>query len=355
MMATYDRDDVLAALTLDAVLAWTGTEVCRPAVGDWHGRTCPSGIYHSHSSRAFVVSPEPPHKWVCNCCGTRGDILTAIAAHAGITTRGADYPRALAIAAEIAGVPARQLTDEERAARRAAARERQAQQHREALQREQFERAWGIEHATAYWEALPTSNTAGERYLRERGLHGAIARGLVRFDPMGEWLSAGVRDSIATPLLTADGQIVNIRRRRLPRYVHGPDGQRFSPLPSCISGYGLGTYVGAINDVAASRDTVLVEGFADSLTAALAWPDALVIGAQSASNLPGLGEHIATRVRRHGGRMLVVPHDDDSGIRHAEAACLVAIHEGLRLDETLVIVNLRAPDLNDAWRAGWRP
>ena len=348
-------EDIDAALTVEAALAWAGLDgdTHRDRFGDWYGRRCPLE-YHNRSIRAFTIDPDRK-LWICNCHGIGGDLLKLIAIKSGFSTRGPDFRRVMQIAAEIAGVAARPLTTEERAQRIAAHRERREREARERMERLQFERAWAIEHAAAYWHALPTRNRPGERYLKERGLLGAIERGLVRFDPMSEWLSAGVRDSLAIPVFSADGKIVNVRRRRLPRYVHGPDGQRFSPLARYISAYGHGTYAGSISDVAAGRDVALVEGFADSITAALAWPETTVIGAQSCVELPELAKHIAPRVARHGGRMLVCPHRDDDGIRNALRAGEIAIDAGLRIDETLVIVRYPADDLNAAWAGGWRP
>lgn len=348
-------EDIDAALSVEAVLVWAGLDgdTHRDRNGDWYGRRCPLE-YHNHSPRGFTIDPDR-RLWICNCCGIGGNLYTLIGHKLGLKTRGSDFLKIKAVAAEIAGVSARQLTAEERAQHIAAAHEKRERDERERMSRLQFERAWAIEHATAYWNALPTRNRDGEAELRRRGLLGALERGLVRFDPLGEWLSAGVKDSIAIPVYSADGKIVNVRRRRLPRYVHGPDGQRFSPVHSYISDYGYGTYVGAVTDVQAGRDVVVAEGFADSLTGALAWPSAIVIGAQSCSNLPELAKHIAPRVARYGGRMLVCPHRDNDGIRHAACAGEIAIGAGLRLDETLLIVSYPGDDLNDSWRAGWRP
>jgi len=350
-------EDITAALTVDQALVYTGLDgdTRRCSHGDWYGHRCPTE-YHGKSKRAFTVDPDRK-LWICNVHGFGGNLLKLIALHEGLRTSGKDFVRVMAIAAEVAGVPARRLTAEERTERIAAARAKEERDARERLQRMQWERAWAVDHATAYWNALPTRTKtgAGERYLRQRGLAGAVERGLVRFDTVGELLSAGVRDSLAIPLFGDDGAIVNVRRRRLPQYVHGEDGQRFSPLPSIVSAYNRGSYVGAVSDVQAGRDVVLCEGFADSITSALAWPTATTIGAQSASHLPVLAKQVAPRIARHGGRMLICPHADNDGIAHAIRAGEVAIESGLRIDETLLVVRYPSADLNDSWCQGWRP
>lgn len=351
MTSTVELEDIRAELPnrIEHVLSWAGIEVRRPRRGWWFGPQCPT-MHHGHSPRAFSVNPETG-VWGCHCCGTSGDLLDLIAMHKGLATNGPEFVQVKAIGADLAGVAGVELTPEERAQRRRERQEERAQRRREAEERRQWERAYAIPRATAYWQQLKTSNGPAERYLAERGLSGAIERGIVRFDACGDYPAY---NSLALAVRTSDGLIVNVKRRRLPEYATTPD-DRFRPLPKHYSAYADGTYVGALCEIAPGRHVLLTEGFADAITAALAWPTATIIGAQSTSDLADLAEYAAPRVVRAGSQMLIAPHRDDGGLRAAVRAGKAAIAAGLRFRETLHIVKHGADDLNAAWVAGWRP
>ena len=105
-----------------------------------------------------------------------------------------------------------------------------------------------------------------------------------------------------------------------------------------------------------AREVVLTEGVMDSITARLAWPYAIVLGAHGAGNMPKVARVAAPLVAKLGTRMLVVPHQDKSGIESARAACVSALDAGLSIRKgTLRIVKTGEKDLNDAWTRGWRP
>ncbi|HEX7838952.1 MAG TPA: toprim domain-containing protein [Kofleriaceae bacterium] len=334
------------------VLDRCGIEVKRPPRGDWYGHRCPQ-CFHRKSPRAFTINPETG-LWLCRagCVGRDGqalggDLLALIAACEGLELAGEDFRKVVAIAADIGGVEARAtaLSAAELRARAQARTEELAWREREQAERRRRHRAESIAKATAYWNALATRGAPGEEYLRERGLLDVVALGLVRFD-------RGDYDSIALALRTSDGQVANVIRRRLPAWAPTKD-DRFRPLARL---YALGTYVGALSEIEPGRDVVLVEGFADALTAALAWPRAIVLGARSATDLPTIAEHAAPRIARHGGRLMIAPHRDDAGFKAAEAAADHAHRAGLRLAaNTLDIITHGASDLNQAWCAGWRP
>lgn len=351
MSAAPDLEDIKAELPnrIENVLAWAGIEVRRPTHGWWFGAQCPT-THHSHSPRAFSINPETG-VWGCHGCGTSGDLLDLIALHKGLDTKGAEFAQVKEIGADLAGVVGVNLTPEERARRRRERQEERARKQREAEERRQWERTYSIPKATAYWDQLKLRNDAGEEYLATRGLSGAVERGIVRFDGWGDWPA---RDSIALAVRTADGKICNVKRRRLPQYVEDHKVDRFRPLPGL---YSEGTYIGALSDIEPGRDVVMTEGFADAITAALAWPTYTVIGVQDAGRMATIAQHVAPKVARAESRMLIVAHRDDSGMRAARLACDAAIAAGLRIGKgTLCIVKHGgANDLNDAWCAGWRP
>ena len=92
------------------------------------------------------------------------------------------------------------------------------------------------------------------------------------------------------------------------------------------------------------------------MSAVLAWPSAVVLGAQSAGRYADVARLAAPRVRLAGGRILLCVDDDDSGIKAGEAAIAACRGTGLDFARALVVVDLRAHhDLSDAYAAGWRP
>lgn len=345
-----DFGDIHASLHAAGVLPHYGIDVKQPPRGNWYGHACPR-TYHRKSLRAFVIDPESG-LWQCyaGCVGRGGkplggDLFTFIAEREGLSLTGECFARVLAIAADIAGVAGVELSSEERFARDHARRAAEEQRQRAEQEQKRRHRADSIVAATAYWNALATRGAPGESYLWERGLAAVVARGLVRFDRADH-------DAIALALRTSDGHIANVIRRRLPAHATTLN-DRFRPLAGL---WAQGTYVGAINEIGAGRDVVLCEGFADSITAALAWPTAIILGARSASDLPTIARYAAPRVKRHDGRLRVVPHRDDAGIGAVSAAIDQAHNAGLRLAEnTLEIVRHPEDDLNASWCRGWRP
>lgn len=347
-----DVADIRASLAdhVAEVLSRYGIEVKTPPRGDWYGYACPR-TYHRKSPRAFVINPKCG-LWRCfaGCVGRDGkplggDLLTFIAERERLSLTGDDFAKVVAIAANIAGVASLELSPEERGRRRQAHREDMGRRRREEAEQHRRHRADSIVKATTYWNALATRSAPGEGYLAERGIIDVVERGLVRFD-------RGDHDSIAMALRTSGGEIANIIRRRLPAYAPTPDG-RFRPLSGL---WAKGTYLGALDEIGPGRDVVLVEGVCDALTAALAWPTSIVLGARSASDLPTIARYAAPRVRRYSTRLLVVPHRDDAGFKAAMAAIDEAHDAGLRLaSDTLTVVRHPEADLNDSWRVGWRP
>ncbi|HEX4455692.1 MAG TPA: hypothetical protein VH143_32750 [Kofleriaceae bacterium] len=264
-----------------------------------------------------------------------GDLIDLVAACEGFARR-TEWRRVLDRAAEIAGVQA--VTDEQRAElhaqriereRRAAAEERRADAERR-------------ERAAADWQALARRHHDGEAYLQGRGLdHALVAGDLVRFSHAGD-ICVRLHDLV-------DGELVTVQRRLIApsdpsRKCHTPAG-----------GTTRGTLCGRIQDIGAD-DTIVVEGVADTLTAIQLWPAATVLGAAGAGQLAAVVEAAAPAVRTNGGRLVLVPDDDDVGIRCAANAVIAARHAGLVLERTIELIDLgEHHDLNDAHRAGWEP
>lgn len=335
--ATIDVDEVRAALQPRAVLDFYAWKVKRE--GDQLvSRACP--VRSDHSRDAFKIHATNG-RWQCFPCGTDGDLFDFVAQVERLAMP-ADFSLVIEKAAAIAGVDA-STSVEERLRRRAEWQERR----RQAEARERDERrardAAAIPTATAHWESLLASHPRGVQYLAERGLDEVVEvwSDTIRFDPR-------YSGSPAIALYARDGAIRNVVARRVPEL-----GEPKTPgLKDCPT---AGTLINAICQIEQERDVVLTEGVMDSLTARIAWHQAIILGAHGAGNLPKIARLAAPAVAAAKARMLVVPHRDRRGYETAMQACSFAVEAGLSIRRgTLAIVRHGAKDLNDAWRGGWR-
>lgn len=345
MSPQLDLEEVRAALAADVrgVLDAYGWSYRREGA-QLISKACPARA--DHSRPCWKVSAVTG-LWRCLSCGTAGDLLAFIAAAERLHPR-RDFPAVVARGAAIAGVDPTVADPAERAARRAAAvrarEEREARERAERVARE----AAAIPKATAYWTACAPEHPAGAAYLAARGI--AAAARLCRFDPR-------LGGSPAIPLYTSRGEIRNVVRRALPEVLAAmPDDRRDGKTPGLAACPTAGTLLGTIGAIRPGQRAVVVEGVADALTAAIAWPRAVVLGAHGADNLPAVVQVAARRCAAVGARLALVPHNDAPGLRRAAEAVALAAEAGLGLAAgTLAIVNHPEKDLNDAWRAGWRP
>lgn len=331
--AMLDLEEVRHALTARRVLDYYQLPTRRSGRAELESSACPRRA--DHTRRAFTINLQTG-QWMCWPCDIGGDPLRLVAEFEHLSDRD-DFPTVLARAAEIAGVVASDVPEAERA-RRAEQwrRERLARAAAERAVRAELERT-AVPRATRYWESLPRCHDRGIQYLAERGLAASVP--LIRFD-------AG---SPALPLFTRAGEIRNVVRRRLPELGE----PKVTGLKGCPT---AGTLLGAVTAIAADRPAVIVEGVADALTAAIAWPQAAVLGAHGACNLPAVVRVAAPIVVRQRTRLVLVPHNDRIGHGAAREAGQLAIEAGLSVRAgTLAIVRHGEKDLNDAWRRGWRP
>jgi DNA primase len=333
-----ELDDVRAALTTGAVLEHYGWKAKRSG-SEFESSACPARA--DHSRRAFLINANSG-RWQCFPCGTHGDLFDFIAANERLRIP-ADFTSVIAKAAEIAGVGASTMSDDERRRRREEWQSKQAEiESREREERRARDEA-AVPKATAYWESLERVHERGLEYLRARGVDQVIQfPDVVRFDLADE-------GSPALALRRTTGEIHNVVTRRFPEL-----GEPKTPgLYKCPS---LGTFIHTTADIVAGRDVVLVEGVFDSITAVLAWPNNTVLGAHCGGNLPKIAVDVIPAVIKANVRLLIVPHQDKAGMREATAAGAIAINAGLSIRRgTLQIVKHPEKDLNDAWRGGWRP
>jgi len=339
MTVNLDIDEVRQRLTAELVLDHYQFATKRDGHDERSSTACPR--CSDHSRRAFVINLQTG-QWQCFPCGYGGDPLRLVAEFERLSDR-TDFRAVLAKAAEIAGVTASDLPDEERQRRRAARKAERAQLEAAERQRRAELAAQAVPHATSYWGELARHDVRGEAYLVERGVAAAMRFDLIRFDRQHG-------GSPAIALHTRDGKIRNVVRRRLPEL-----GEPKTPgLARCPT---PGTLVNTVNEIEIVRgDVVVTEGVFDSITAALAWRKAVVLGAHGAGNLPSIVRAAAPLVAKVKTRLLIVPHGDRTGCEQAREACRAAQAVGLSvIDGTLGIIKTGAKDLNEAWLQGWRP
>lgn len=331
--ARFDRDEIAghAQRVVRAVFA-EQNETLHVVGDEARTRLCPMC---GPRSRDAVVVNLVTGRWIDHAHGCSGDMFDIVASLAGLDAR-RDFVRVKELAAELAGLDASTPTGD-LTQRRADTARRRAEQERvnKELQRERREEA--ISRATPTWLGLARRSDVGEQYLASRGVLDVLEH--VRFTPSGE---------VALALHGADGRIVNVVRRRRPGSEPKVLGMKGAPT--------AGTFIDAVSGIVHGRDVVLCEGMFDALTAHIAWPDAVILGAHGAGNLPRIAAAAIPRVKLAGSRLVLVPHADAAGHKAMEIAGRRALAAGLVLDVRLLLVEGHgAKDLNEAWVSGWRP
>jgi hypothetical protein len=305
-----DVGEVRAALRAADVLARFGIEA-RRAGDQLRTHHCPTC---GQRSRDAVVIDAETGVWTDHAHGCAGDVLALLAGYASIDIA-RDFRRVLELAAELAGTHAPpSFTSPARAAR---------------------------PDFTEQWTALSRWHERGAEYLAGRGLYPLELRAqdVVRYSAAGD-PAVALRD-------LRTGAVVGIQERR-------------SAGPHTVKG-------GAVKDAALigratelGRDgvdtAVICEGLVDSLTAVLAWPACAVFGAPGAGQLRSIARVVAPAVAAIAGWLFIAIDFDEPGIANGAQAIAAAVDAGMVVDRDLHVVDLgRHHDLNDAWRAGWRP
>lgn len=340
-----DAASIRALLTPAMVLDYFSIK--RRGHAQWSVQICPSC---GQLKRGSLSIHAESCLWKCHHCGAHGGLFDLVAGYAGIDPK-KDFQRALGVAATIAGVP-HGVPDDEYAKLLEAHRARRAEQSAAEAARRERVRA----RMPMIWQSLDRRNITGEGYLRDRGIDPAILfeHDAVRYSKLGD---PAVRlHDLAT------GNLTGIQYRMLRG-----DDKLLSQPGSQTAGAAL---LGQLASLEKTRVAVIVEGLADTLVARLLWPEAAVFGAAGAGQLEAIGAAVGAVVARRRGILLVVPHNDDPGVKNTALAVIAATTAGLTLadrvkqrDESkMQIVDLgfnladqRHNDLADAWKCSrWR-
>lgn len=324
MQPRLQKDDVLAALDVDAVLAHYGIRVLPH--GRWRrGRACPDR--NDHDADAFGVSPEG--KWACHACQTGGDLLTFVARAEGLDPQ-TDFAKVLEVAAKIAGV----VAGDPPPVRRAPAPTGPSLDERIAQAKKKA--AW-------LWGRCLTKSLTVEHWLKERALDPEAIRMLtmvtkdfeeeseIAFGPIAMkpeeieksdatrsiWRAFGLF-AVCLPVRSIrDGSIIDVRRRAVPRAWFGEDTNRFvagEDVPKIMGMLGgvtshegelVGCY-GRPHEIDGTRPVVVAEGWADYLTARLAFTEFDVLGAVDAGQYAAVAAYAANVVAAAGATENVI-------------------------------------------------
>lgn len=369
-----EKDAVLAELRVSDVIAHFQLQG-KERAGELRVGVCP--VCGVRSRKDAVCINLSSGRWHCKAQQCSGDILDLVAGYAGLDIK-REFQRVLELGGAIAGVgPGADPAALERSRKK---RQAEEQARKEAKARKE---AAAIVRSRQIWGELSRRSLRGETYLRDqRGLdvEQLVDRNLVRFGQQGDpfvalWSSAGevknvVRRYIDPGVECPSCDMRNIGNTRCWKCQHDLAGaDTASKCAGQLSAPSLGTLVGRLCDLTRGQLVVITEGVMDTLTACLAWPDALVLGAHGAGELP----HVATTARavaRAGGDLNFVPHNDPiekdgrpgPGTRFGDEAMAIALEAGLvsvdAKGEPVTRVRsivVPAKDLNDAYRAGWRP
>lgn len=199
-----------------------------------------------------------------------------------------------------------------------------------------------VDHA-ATWAALDRRSLVGEQYLRSRSIDPIELRAqgdILRYSPRG-YPSVALRSLM-------NSAITGIQHRSTEgKGFHAAKGSKLAGSALC----------GRIEEI--DRDgvdvAILVEGLCDALTARLAFAGCAVFGAPGCEQMAPIAAALAKRIVEIRGWLMIVPHDDEPGVKAAVEAVHAAQENGLVIDRDLLLVDIgEHKDLNDAWRDGWR-
>ena len=340
-----DASAIRALLTPAMVLDYY--EIKRRGHSQWNVQLCPAC---GQLKRGSLSIHAETGLWKCWHCNAHGGLFDLVAGYAGIDPK-TDFQRTLGLAATIAGVP-HGVPDEEYAKLLEEHRARRAAQSAAETARRDRIRA----RMPAIWKSLDRRHSAGEAYLRDRNIDPEFlfARDAVRYSKLGD---PAVRlHDLAT------GNLTGIQYRMLRG-----DTKLLAHPGSQTAGAAL---LGRLAHLEISRVAVVVEGLADTLVARQLWPEAAVFGAAGAEQLETIGSTVGAVIAKRRGVLLIVPDNDDVGVKNTARAVIAATVAGLELTESvqerdeakIQIVDLgfnladqRHHDLADAWKCSrWR-
>jgi phage/plasmid primase-like uncharacterized protein len=322
-------------------------EIKRRGNAQWSVQLCPKC---GQLKRGSLSIHAETGLWRCFHCEARGGLFDLVAGYAGIDPK-KDFQRTLGIAATIAGVP-HGVPDEDYAKLLEEHRARRAAQNAAETARRDRIRA----RMPYIWKALDRRHATGEGYLRDRGIDPAplFDHDAVRYSTLGD-PAVRLHDLVT-------GNLTGIQYRMLRG-----DSKLLVHPGSQTAGSSL---LGRLPNLEEGCVAIIVEGLADTLAAHLIWHEDAVFGAAGAGQLEAIAAAVGVVVAQRRGILLIVPDNDEVGIKNTARAVMAATAAGLDLVDRvnksdqakMQIVDLgknladqRHHDLADAWKCSrWR-
>lgn len=257
----------------------------------------------------------------CNACKFAGDLFTIAGAVLGLDPK-KDFAAILSACAAMAGVG--DDYDLATAQKKLEARQRRrGEEERQAkLLRERAERG-----APEVWAKLKTRSNKGQEYLASRGIMPQHTGRECRYGS----------NSVCLPLFR-DGKLVSVVGRRFDGGLPKVRG-----LVGCGT---VGTFGRPVLRKAHAGPVVVVEGFMDYLSAKQLSPTRLVLGAHGALRLEYVAQVAAKLIVGTAHGLVLVPHQDQAGLKAMERAKEAALAAGVRLNAISTFV-VHGNDLND--------
>ncbi|MGA9112796.1 MAG: DNA primase [Candidatus Dormiibacterota bacterium] len=339
-MTTDARAEIKARLDILDVI---GGHVSLHRSGTQHVGLCP---FHAEKTPSFSVSQQR-QAWYCHGCHEGGDIFTFVEKIEGV-----DFPRALELLAERAGV---ELEKDRRGGARGAGRRRSIELNERAAKFYEYV-LWNL-----------AAGGAGRRLLAERGVDEALARRFrVGFAPQGgqagdalsrylvgrggaalsEVAAAGLagrggrdlfRHRLVFPISDERGQVLGFGGRALgdatPKYLNTPETGAYH---KSMALFGLDQARQALRE---RRVAVVVEGYFDVLAAHAAGVANVV-----ASSGTALTREQVRIVARHADLLVLCFDGDAAGRRAADSAVDLCAAERLAARIAVMPPEFKDPD-----------
>ncbi len=304
-----------------------------------------------------VTANDASGVWHCHRCAAGGDVLSMLAGYHRLDVV-RNFRDVLRLGAELAGLAG--LTEGERREHAMQASQQQRERQARDRARQAARDVEGRSIAGHVWASLAPSSAIGEAYVVQRGLSSLhdcadILRyskpgwpSVPQFDPLGRLCNVVTRrfpESLATPRHVAS-------ELQWPHVVRSDDAPKIRGLKGCTT---QGTLVGKLADIQPGKRVCVAEGMFDTLTAIVAWSDAVVLGANGAGNFANVVSAAAARMRDHQSQLVLVVDGDATGERAALEAIDSARKAGISGRRIEIAELGNHHDLNSAWQAGWRP
>ena len=349
-----DKNEIKDALTGRAIAEHYGVKWRQSGTVQARSQTCPIGGTHGGDTPFHFRLDDG--RWDCKVCCVSGDSLALIAAYEGLDTT-KNFERVLEIADVIAGDPTSRAAVIHKLSLAAARINPELAEGYEGDSHDKAKEVWDLLGQYSRHSGCQSCRD----YLKVRGCGRLIGKFDIVRDSNSDPGNKGgrvrrVRGPSVALYSLRDSRIINVATRQAPdvRSENGTETwhdtspvAKVMMLGQCST---LGTMIHSLAEVERHGGAIIVaEGITDSLTAVLAFPDAIVVGANGASRMAVVTEAVARIAAAQGRHVHVAADNDDPGLKGAHAARRAARAAGLAAECCHTIDLEGCKDLNEWW------